>query len=134
MLHHIQTFRSYFREHIYKNLRKLYSEFPGGRKRLCILHTRPDKPRGPPSHIYNGYRGSFPRVMRPRRGVSFPPRLAQVLRLVRTIPLSVICAFVTCCRENLREVTVSCYEIKENINILFGKKIRHFTFKGGGNI
>jgi hypothetical protein len=121
MLHHIQTFRSYLREHIYKNLRILYREFPGGRKRLCILHTRPDNPWGPPSHIYNGCRGSFPMVMRLRRGVSFSRLIAPGLILVSTIPLLALCAFATCCRENLREITVSYYEIKGNINKLCGQ-------------
>jgi len=34
---HIQTFRSYLREHIHKNLRMLYREFLGGRKTMCIF-------------------------------------------------------------------------------------------------
>jgi len=34
---------------------------------------RPDRPWGPPSLLYNGYRVSFPGVRRPRRGVNQPP-------------------------------------------------------------
>ena len=38
-----------------------------------IFHTRPDSPWCPPSILYNGYRVSFPRVKRPKRGVDHPP-------------------------------------------------------------
>ena len=34
-----------------------------------IFRTRPDRPWGLPSLLYNGYRVSFPRVKRPGRGV-----------------------------------------------------------------
>jgi len=34
-----------------------------------ILRARPDRPWGPPSLLYKGYRVSFPEVKRPRRGV-----------------------------------------------------------------
>ena len=34
-----------------------------------IFRTHPDRPWGPPSLLYNGYRVSFPGVMRPGRGV-----------------------------------------------------------------
>ena len=37
-----------------------------------IFRTRPDRPWGPPSLIYNGYRVSFPGVKRPGRGVDHP--------------------------------------------------------------
>jgi len=33
------------------------------------FRTRPDRPWGPPSLLYNGYRLSFPGVKRPKRGV-----------------------------------------------------------------
>ena len=36
-----------------------------------IFHTRPDRPWGPPSLLYNGYR-VFPGVKRPGRGVDHP--------------------------------------------------------------
>ena len=37
-----------------------------------IFRTRPDRPWGPPSLLYNGYRVSLPGVKRPRRGVNHP--------------------------------------------------------------
>ena len=38
-----------------------------------IFRMRPDRPWGPPSVLYNGYRVSFPGVKRPERGVDHPP-------------------------------------------------------------
>jgi hypothetical protein len=38
-----------------------------------ICRSRPDRPWGPPSLLYNGYRVSFPGVKRPGRGVDHPP-------------------------------------------------------------
>jgi hypothetical protein len=43
---------------------------PGGGE---IFSTRPDRPWGPPSLLYNGYRVSFPGVKRPGRGADHPP-------------------------------------------------------------
>jgi len=43
---------------------------PGG---SMIFRTRPDRPWGPPSHLYNAYRVSFPGVRRPGRGANHPP-------------------------------------------------------------
>jgi hypothetical protein len=37
------------------------------------IETRPDRPWGPPSLLYNGYRVSFQGVKRPGRGVDHPP-------------------------------------------------------------
>jgi hypothetical protein len=45
------------------------SKFSGGE----ILCTRTDRPLGPPSLLYNGYRVSFPGVKRSRRGGDHPP-------------------------------------------------------------
>jgi hypothetical protein len=42
---------------------------PGGGE---IFRTRPDRPWGPPSLLYNGYR-LFPGVKRPGRGADHPP-------------------------------------------------------------
>ena len=39
-----------------------------------ILRTRPDRPWGPPSLLYNGYRVSLPGVKRPERGVNHTPQ------------------------------------------------------------
>jgi len=33
------------------------------------FHTRPDRPWGPPTLLYNGYRVSSPGVKRPGRGI-----------------------------------------------------------------
>jgi hypothetical protein len=41
--------------------------------------ARPDRPWGPPSLLYNGYRVSFPEVKRPGRGVDHSlPSSAEV--------------------------------------------------------
>jgi len=42
----------------------------GGGENFC---SRPDRPEGPPSPLYNWYRVSIPGVKRPRRGVYHPP-------------------------------------------------------------
>jgi len=44
----------------------------GGGKRFSLHHTHQDWTCNPPSLLYNGYRGSFPKVKRPRRGVDHP--------------------------------------------------------------
>jgi len=52
-------------------------EFRGGGGE--IFRIRPDRPWGPPSLLYNGYRVSFPGVKRPGRGVDHPhPSRAEV--------------------------------------------------------
>jgi hypothetical protein len=43
---------------------------PGGAE---IFRTRPDRPWGPPSLLYDGYRVSCAGVKRPGRGVNHPP-------------------------------------------------------------
>jgi hypothetical protein len=45
-----------------------------------IFSTRPDRPWGPPSLLYNGYRFSFPGVKRPGRGVDHPPPSSTVVK------------------------------------------------------
>ena len=45
---------------------------PGGGQ---IIRTRPDRPWGPPSLLYSGYRVTFPGVKRPGRGIDHPPHL-----------------------------------------------------------
>jgi len=45
-----------------------------------IFRTRPDRPWGPPSLLYNGYRFSFTGVKRPGRGVDHPLHLAPRLK------------------------------------------------------
>ena len=43
------------------------------------FRTRPDRPWGPPSLLYNGYRVAFPGVKPPTRGVDHPrPSSAEV--------------------------------------------------------
>jgi hypothetical protein len=53
----------------------LVSEYGGE-----IFLSRPDRPWGPPSLLYNGYRVSFPGVKRPGRGVDQPPHLVPGLK------------------------------------------------------
>jgi hypothetical protein len=43
---------------------------PGGGE---VFRSRPDRPWGLPSLLYDGYRVSFPGVKRPGRGVDHPP-------------------------------------------------------------
>ena len=38
-----------------------------------IFRTRPDRPWGSPSLLYNGYRATSPGVNRPERGINHPP-------------------------------------------------------------
>ena len=45
-----------------------------------IFRTRPGRPRGPPSLLYNGYRVSLPRVKRPERGETTHPHLGPRLK------------------------------------------------------
>ena len=45
-----------------------------------IFRTSPDRPRGPPSLLYDGYRAFFPEVKRPGRGVDHPPHPAPRLK------------------------------------------------------
>jgi hypothetical protein len=55
-----------------------------------FFRTRPDRPRGPSSLLYNG---SFPGVKRPGRGADHPPVLAPRSRKSRAIPLTPPWAF-----------------------------------------
>jgi hypothetical protein len=43
-----------------------------------IIRTRPDRPWGPPSLLYNGYRVSVTGVKRPGRGASHPHSSTEV--------------------------------------------------------
>jgi hypothetical protein len=45
-----------------------------------VFRTCPDRPWGPPSLLYNGYRVPFPGLKRPGRGVEYPPYLAPKLK------------------------------------------------------
>jgi len=45
-----------------------------------FFRTRPNRPWGPPSLLYNGYRVTLPGVKRPGRGVYHPPNLAPRLK------------------------------------------------------
>jgi hypothetical protein len=51
-----------------------------------IFRKRPDRPLGPPSLLYKGYR-IFPGVKRPGRGADHPPPPSARLRMSRAIPL-----------------------------------------------
>ena len=45
-----------------------------------IFHTRPDRPWGLPSLLYNGFRVPFKEIKRPGRGVNHPPHLSPRLK------------------------------------------------------
>jgi hypothetical protein len=45
-----------------------------------VFRTRPDRPWGPPSLLYNGYRVSFPGVKRPGRGLNHPPSSIEEIK------------------------------------------------------
>jgi hypothetical protein len=45
-----------------------------------ILRSRPSRPWGPPSLLYNRYRVSFPGVKRPGRGVDHPPSSSATVK------------------------------------------------------
>jgi hypothetical protein len=52
---------------------------PGRGKRFFFSPKRPDRLWGPPSPLFNGYRGSFPGLQRPGREVNHsPPSSAEV--------------------------------------------------------
>jgi hypothetical protein len=58
---------------------------PGGDE---IFRSRPHRPWGPPSLLYNGYRVSFPGLKRPGCGASHPiPSSCRGSRTGRAIPL-----------------------------------------------
>jgi hypothetical protein len=101
-----------------------------------ICRTRPDRPWGSPSLLYDEYRVSFPGVKRSRCGVDHPPPCSSVVKervtlylyslagpswpvLGRTLPL-VICVCVCVCvcerereRERERE-TPNCLVMRES--------------------
>jgi hypothetical protein len=45
-----------------------------------IFRSRPDRPSGPPSLLFNEYRISFPGVRRPGRGVDHTPASSPEVR------------------------------------------------------
>ena len=60
-----------------------------------IFLTRPDRPWGPPSHLYNWYRVSFPGIKRPGRGFehTLPSRTEVQDRVDSVFPIWVFMAF-----------------------------------------
>jgi len=71
---------------------------PGGGE---IFRTRPDRPRVPPSLLYNGYRVSFSGVKRPGRGVDHPPPSSAEVKERLQLYIYSPYAFVVCSRVNL---------------------------------
>ena len=66
-----------------------------------IFRARPDRPWGPSSLLYSGYRVSFPGVKRPGRGVDHPlPFSAEVKERVELYIYPPLWAFVACYRVN----------------------------------
>ena len=73
---------------------------PGIRSRCGgeIFRIRPDRPWGPPSLLYNGYRVSLPGVRRPGRDIDHPPLPnAEVKGRIELYPCS-LWVFVKCYR------------------------------------
>ena len=65
---------------------KVWGSNPGGGEIFC---THPDRPLGPPSLLYNGYRVSFPGIKRTGRGVDhLPPTSAEVKESVELLSTS----------------------------------------------
>ena len=65
-----------------------------------IFLTRPDRPQGPPSILYDEHRVCFPRIKRPGRGVNRPPlSSAEVEEKSRGLTLLCFWAFMACSRE-----------------------------------
>ena len=52
-------------------------EGPWIESRWEIFRTSPDRPWGPPNHLYSGYRVSFPGVKRPGHGVTIHSHLGK---------------------------------------------------------
>jgi len=74
-------------------------------KRFSLLHTRPDRTRDP-SLLYNGQRGSFSGVKRPRGGFDHPPH-HPALRLEMdraTPPLPHLC-IMECYADTFQSIT-----------------------------
>jgi hypothetical protein len=67
---------------------------PGG---VEIFSIRPDRPWGPPSLLYSGYR-VFPGVKRPGRDVDHPPSSSAEVKERVDLYLCPIWAFVVCYR------------------------------------
>jgi len=64
------------------------------------FRTHPDRPCGPPSLLYNGYR-VFPGVKQPRRGDDHPlPSSAEIKERVVLYLYSLFWAFVACFKLN----------------------------------
>ena len=67
-----------------------------------IFRTRPDRPWGPPSLLYSGYRVCFPEVKRPGLGVNHqPPFSVEVKERVELYLYSPLWVFVACSREKI---------------------------------
>jgi len=61
-----------------------------------ILRTRPDRPWGPSTLLYDGQRVSFPGVKQPRRGVEHPP--PPIAEVTERVELYLYLPFVPSCQ------------------------------------
>ena len=57
-----------------------------------IFRTRPDRPLGPSSLLYIGYRVCFPGVKRSGSGADNPPPLVPIVSTGKAVPLPPLCA------------------------------------------
>jgi hypothetical protein len=86
-----------------------------------IFRTCPERPWGPPSLLYNGYR-LFPGVKPPGRGVDHPPSLsAEVKERVQLYLYSPLWAFVACSRVNFSFIFVG--HASTFVEVAFNKNI-----------
>jgi hypothetical protein len=82
---------------IAKSVQRLAKGGPGEGE---IFLTRPDRPQGPPSILYNAHRVCFPRIKRPGRGVNRPsPSSAEVEEKSEGVSQLRFWAFMACSRE-----------------------------------
>jgi len=78
-----------------------------------IFRTPADRPRGPPSLLYNGYR-VFTGVKRLGRDVDYPPHQAPRLKMSRGI-LLLLRPFVACSRVTFTFInTATCFGISRS--------------------
>ena len=82
-----------------------------------IFRTRPDRPWGPPSLLYDGHRVSFPGVKRPRGVVNHPPPTSAEVKEKVELYLYSPCVFVVCSRVNFTFYLFHLRHLPESRNV-----------------